>query len=549
MTIARPYQSAALDKVDEHHVKRRGCIVVLPTGAGKTLVGALHIMRVRAVDPTATFLFLQHTEELIEQNMATVATVTGLKCTIVKGAQDDWSGDVVFASVPTLARPKRLQEMPSFTNLVVDECHHSAAAGWERVIKKARAKNPRQRTLGLSATPDRGDGMPLPRELGDIVFKVFIQELIDLGHLVPPRAYSVSLGDAQERIGRLGKSSKGEGDQSEVAKILDTPAYNKAVVEQWLVRAKGRPTVAFCSTVEHARHVAEAFREAGVRAAAVDYADKEERRRILADFKAGRLDVVTNCLLLTEGFDYQPTSCVIVLRAMIHVSTFIQALGRALRVVDAERFPGVIKYDAVCLDYSGAAERHQELDESTTLHTSRIAIDDFEAKDDPLQPSMLPANDDDEIEEFIPVLNEIDLGRSQFRWTDIHGDGRTLLASGLSGFATVFRAGDQWMALGQEKDGPIHIMHHGARAHAFAAACDWIRTVEKDDRVVGNRRWLDNAATDGQKAALRRNGVPEQMIAGMGRYEASCRIVHSMMGKKVRKAALDYLAQIPSKAA
>ena len=544
MTIARPYQTTALDTVDGHHAKRRGCIVVLPTGAGKTLVGALHILRVRTAHPDSTFLFLQHTEELLEQNMATVAAVTGLRCTIVKGIEDDWSGDVVFASVPTLAQPKRLESMRSFTNMVVDECHHSAAKGWERVLKKARVRNQKLRTLGLSATPERGDGLPLPKELGDIVFKVFIQELIDLGHLVPPRAYSVSLGDAQERIGRLGKSSKGEGDQSEVAKILDTPAYNKAVVEQWLARAKGRPTVAFCSTVEHARHVAEAFREAGVRAAAVDYADKKERRRVIAAYKAGELDVITNCLLLTEGFDHQPTSCVIVLRAMIHVSTFIQALGRALRVVDAERYPGVIKWDAICLDYSGAADRHSELDESTKLATTAISIDDFEAKDDgPLQPSMLPANDDEDEEEFVPVLHQVDLSRSQFRWTDIHGDGRTLLASGLNGFATVFKAGDQWMALGQEKDGPIHIMHHGARAHAFAAACDWIRMVEKDDRAVGNRRWLDNAPTEGQRAALRRNGVDERRIAAMGRYEASCHITHSMAKNRVKAAARAHIAK------
>lgn len=549
MAIARPYQNSALDKIDAHHEKRRGCIVVLPTGAGKTLVGALHIMRARARDPEATFLFLQHTEELIEQNMATVAAVTGLRCTIVKGAQEDWTGDVVFASVPTLTREARLKRMPAVSNLIVDECHHSAADGWNRVLSKARVRNQKLRTLGLSATPERGDGMPLPKELGDIVFKVFIQELIDLGHLVPPRAYSVSLGDAQQRIGKLGKSSTGEGDQSKVAEILNTPRYNKAIVEQWLARAKGRPTVAFCSTIQHAKDVAEAFREAGVRAAAVDYNDKEGRRRVLAAYKAGELDVVTNCLLLTEGFDYQPTGCVIILRAMIHVSTFIQALGRALRVVDAERYPGVIKYDAICLDYSGAAERHQELDEQTTLKAVRISIDDFEAKDEMLQPSMLPANDDEEVDDFVPMLNEIDLGKSQFRWTDIHGDGRTLLASGMSGYATVFKAGDQWMALGQEKDGDIHIMHHGARAHAFAAACDWIRMVEKDDRVVGNRRWLDNAATDGQRSALRRSGIDEGQLRTMGRYEASCRIVHSMVANRVRNAARRHLAGITAKAA
>lgn len=548
MTIARPYQDTALNVVDDNHARDKDCIVVLPTGAGKTLVGALHILRVRIGNPTATFLFLQHTEELIEQNMATVAAVTGLHCTIVKGPIDDWSGDVVFASVPTLTREARLASMKACTNLIVDECHHSAATGWERVIRRAREVSPSQRALSLSATPDRADGLPLPPELGDIVYRVYVQELIDLGHLVQPRAFSVSLGDTKQRIALLGNKAKGEGDQSEVAKILDTPKYNKAVVEQWLARAKGRPTVAFCSTVEHAKHVAEAFCAAGVRAAAVDYRDQEERRRVIAAYKDGELDVITNCLLLTEGFDYQPTSCVIVLRAMIHVSTFMQALGRALRVVDAERYPGVIKWDAICLDYSGAAERHQQLDESTVLPTAIIDIDDFESH--AVEPREHEAdNDDDDDDDFAPELREIDLANAQFRWTDIHGDGRTLLASGLRGYATIFKAGGQWMAVGQEKDKEAHIVHHGAQYHAFAAACDWIRLVETDDRAVGNRRWLDNKPSDGQKKVLRNMGLRDTNIETMTRYEASCQITYSMAKKDVLQVARQHLEKATKKAA
>lgn len=549
MTIARPYQKEALVVVDGHHLSKRACIVVLPTGAGKTLVGALHILDVLKRNPDATFIFLQHTEELIEQNKATVEAVTGLRCTVVKGMEEDWTGTVVFVSVPTLARPARLERMPAVSNMIVDECHHSAADGWNRILTKARVRNQKLRTLGLSATPERGDGKPLPKELGKIVYKVFIQDLIDLGHLVPPRAFSVSLGDSQERIGKLSKSSMGEGDQSKVAEILNTPAYNKAVVAQWMARAKGRPTVAFCSTVQHAKDVAEAFREAGVRAEAIDYADKEGRRSILAKYKAGELDVVTNCLLLTEGFDHQPTGCVIVLRAMIHVSTFIQALGRMLRVVDAERFPGVIKHDGVCLDFAGAAARHAELDERTTISPHMITVDDLKERESDGQGALMPANDDEEIEDFAPTLHEVDLSRSQFRWTDIHGDGRTLLASGMCGYATVFKAGEEWMALGQEKDGPMHIVHHGARAHAFAAASDWIRTIEKSDQAVGNRRWLDNLPTDGQLSALRRMRIDPVRISNMSRYEASCHIVYGAVRRKVKDAARMHLERGRAKAA
>ena len=233
---------------------------------------------------------------------------------------------------------------------------------------------------------------------------------------------------------------------------------------------------------------------------------------------------------------------------MIHVSTFMQALGRALRVVDAERYPGVIKWDAICLDYSGAAERHQQLDESTVLPTAIIDIDDFESH--AVEPREHEAdNDDDDDDDFAPELREIDLANAQFRWTDIHGDGRTLLASGLRGYATIFKAGGQWMAVGQEKDKEAHIVHHGAQYHAFAAACDWIRLVETDDRAVGNRRWLDNKPSDGQKKVLRNMGLRDTNIETMTRYEASCQITYSMAKKDVLQVARQHLEKATKKAA
>lgn len=544
MAIPRPYQDEAVTKAVDHLVKRRAATLVLPTGAGKTAIAAFFILRVLMDNPQATFLCLQHTEELVSQNKETIEQVTGIKCSVVMGDSNDWSGKAVFASVPTLSKAKRLLDLGAYSHMIVDECHHSAADSWLRVIHRATKRNPKLRILALSATPDRGDGKPLPKALGKIVHRVYIQELIDQGHLVPPRAFSVVMGDAVDRISGLRGKDAGAGDQTEVAKILDTKIYNEAVVAQWKARALGRPTIAFCSTVEHAKHVAEAFNAAGVPAAAIDHKDKAGRRQAIADYKAGKIKILTNCLLLTEGFDFVPTSCVVVLRAMLHPSTFIQALGRALRVVDAVRFPGVVKYDAVCLDFSGAASRHADLDTATILPRDVVDLHDLAANDDePVTREVAVAAEPANVEDtFVPTLEAVNLVASQFRWTDIHGDGRTLLASGLSGFAALCPAGAHWVAFGREWEGEVTILHYGARGTAFAAASDWIRLYEKDDRATGNRRWLNDPVTDKQARLLQAKGYKKADVDLMNKYEASCQITYINERERVLKGIRDYLA-------
>ncbi len=153
--LARPYQSTSLEKARKRIRRDRRAVLVLPTGAGKTFVAALWIKerKEKAGHQKRRFLVLQHTKELVVQNLRTIEKVTGLKCSIVMGKKNDWSGDVVFANVPTLARYDRLAQMGEFTDLVVDECHHSAAPGWERIIRQALYNNQDTIVLGMSATP------------------------------------------------------------------------------------------------------------------------------------------------------------------------------------------------------------------------------------------------------------------------------------------------------------------------------------------------------------------------------------------------------------
>ena len=124
---------------------------------------------------------------------------------------------------------------------------------------------------------------------------------------------------------------------------------NDRVVEEWKNVAADRLTVVFCSTVAHAEHVAATYEAAGVSAAVVhgDMPDKA-RADVLAAFDQGAIRVLVNVAVLVEGWDCQPASCIILLRPSSYKSTMIQMIGRGLRKVDPEKYPGVQKDD--CID-------------------------------------------------------------------------------------------------------------------------------------------------------------------------------------------------------
>ena len=137
---------------------------------------------------------LQHTDELIEQNRTAIGAITGLPVSVVKAGQDDWSGRVVFGSVQTLARANRRARMAAVSHLVIDECHRAAADSYQAVIGHARALRSDIKLLGLSATPERGDGRSLRRTFSNVAYQVEIGTLIEQGILVPPRTFTIDLG-------------------------------------------------------------------------------------------------------------------------------------------------------------------------------------------------------------------------------------------------------------------------------------------------------------------------------------------------------------------
>ena len=158
----------------------------------------------------------------------------------------------------------------------------------------------------------RGDGKGLRPLFSNIADQVKMSEVIRDGHLVPPRTFVVDVGTQDDLSGV--KQTAHEFDMTAVANIMDKANINDAVVKHWQEKAGDRKTIVFCSTVDHAHHVCEHFLQANINAAVIHGGlSSTERKSLLHDFDHGDLQVLLNCFVLTEGFDSQPVSCVVLL--------------------------------------------------------------------------------------------------------------------------------------------------------------------------------------------------------------------------------------------
>jgi superfamily II DNA or RNA helicase len=421
--------------------------------------------------------------------------------------------------------------MPTLDLLVIDEAHHASSPTYRAVIDSVLARNPRAGICGLTATPNRGDGKGLREVFSNVADQITLGEMIAAGHLVPPRTFVIDVG-VQDALRHVRRTAM-DFDMDEVASILDKRLITEAVIKHWKANASSRKTIVFCSTVAHAQNVCDAFVDAGVHAVLVhgELSDSDRKAR-LADYETGRAQVVVNVAVLTEGYDYTPTSCVVLLRPSSYKSTFIQMVGRGLRTVDPEEFPGVIKTECIVLDFGTASLMHGSIEQEINLdgHQSE---GDAPTKDCPDCGAIVPLTCMEcplcgYVWERAPqelgvladfVMSEIDLlKRSNFRWCDLFGHDDALMATGFNAWGGIFFLNGRWHAVGGGKDLRPHLLAVGERTVCMAKADDWLNDHESADSAYKTRRWLNEPPTEKQ---LRY--IPEQMRAdfGMTRYQAS----------------------------
>lgn len=359
----RKYQEAAIEAVEDaigDGVQRPA--VVLPTGMGKTVIFA-HLIRDRLRAYGGRALVMVHREELITQAAAKLKEADpSLTVGVIKGPRDERDVDVIIGSVQTLAR--RLGTLAGLANLViVDECHHASAETWVAVLENLgcfSASGPP--AVGFTATMVRADAKGLGNVWDRVVFRKDILDGISQGFLANVRGKVVQVdGMSLEEV----RVSNGDYAAQPLAEMLITSGALAATAEAYLEHAPGQSAVLFAPTVQAAELFAEAFQDAGVPALPVfGDLDPQLRRDRLRAFEAGALQVITNPMLLVEGWDSPRASVAIIARPTRSPGLYVQMVGRVLRP-----YPG--KEEALVLDLAGATAANR-LATLADLSTERI---------------------------------------------------------------------------------------------------------------------------------------------------------------------------------
>ena len=336
----RPYQQNVFDAVEIGWDSFSKQLVVLPTGGGKTIVFSK--LAKAEHDRGGRTLILAHREELIDQAIEKLHRSTGIMAQKEKAEfSASLSASVVVASVQSMIR--RLEKWPAdhFGLVVADEAHHCISDSWQTVLRHFDGA---ANVLGVTATPDRGDRKNLGKYFENVAAEVSLLDLINDNFLSRIQVKSVPL-----EIDLTGvRQTAGDYNDADLGDAL-TP-YLGAIARAIREHASFRRVLAFLPLRATSRAFVEACQAEGLSAGHID-GDSPDRKEILKRFASNEFDVLSNAMLLTEGFDDPGIDCVIVLRPTRSRSLYAQMIGRGTRISEH-------KENLLLLDFLWMHEKH-----------------------------------------------------------------------------------------------------------------------------------------------------------------------------------------------
>ncbi len=350
----RPYQQKGVDELRASfrsgHVSP---LYILPTGGGKTFVFCYVTEGATALGRSV--LILVHRKELLIQSSMSLANI-GIRHRLT--AQDkhvreaiglhveeyadsfvDMAARASIASVDTIIR--RLDKMPVPDLLICDEGHHATRGNkWGVVISYFKQKNPDMRMLSVTATGNRGDGKGLGVQADgfadDVIEGPTPRELIDDGYLKQPKVFA-----PPSVIDLVGVRLNSEGDYNakQLAERVDKPSITGDTVQHYARICPHWPAIAFCVSIEHAKHVAAEFCAAGFDFRVIDGTMHDaQRRNLIRALARGKIDGLTSCDIISEGTDIPIVAVGIKLRPTKSEGLNRQQDGRTLRPIYADGF-------------------------------------------------------------------------------------------------------------------------------------------------------------------------------------------------------------------
>ena len=341
--ILRDYQEECVNTIIDYAKTKKVLkqVIVLATGLGKTIVFGHLPSKVKAKGKKT--LILAHREELLTQAKDRLLMIDpSLRIGIEQGDNiiaNDLHLDVLIASVQTLGRKgsARIKKFnpEDYGLIIIDECHHATATTYKNILEHFDLIKGAQKTaharilLGVTATPNRSDHVGLDEVFDELVYSYTLKQGIDNGYLSNIKAYTVTTATDISKV----KTHMGDFAEKELAETINNDERNELIVSTYIEKFKDSKALLFASSVAHTEDITEMFKSAGVKAEYIlGSTKKEDRSRILAEFKTGKIKVLCNCAVLTEGFDEPSIATILMARPTKSSVAYSQMVGRGTRL-------------------------------------------------------------------------------------------------------------------------------------------------------------------------------------------------------------------------
>lgn len=365
----RPYQQDVKDKIFTLWKSEKNVMLQMPTGAGKTILFSSVINDIIKV-PDSKILIIAHRKELLDQISSHLSKYNIEHGIIASNKKRSLEKNVQVASIQTLTHKNNEEITKSFVPdfIVIDEAHHTLANTYDQLWKFY----PRSWKLGVTATPCRINGAPFTNHFSELISSLSVKELIEKGFLSDYTFYTENPdSDLSKAILSIKKkSSTGDYRINDLLQNLNVERHVKKLVLSYSTYANGLKGIVYCISIEHAHNICEAYKNIGVVAEYIDSkTPKTEREQIVQDFKDGKIQVLVNVDIFSEGFDCPDVEFIQMARPTWSLSKYMQQVGRGLRTS-----PG--KDKTIILDNAGMYARFG-LPSDTRLWNATFAGVDF----------------------------------------------------------------------------------------------------------------------------------------------------------------------------
>lgn len=339
-TNLRAHQKEAKKKIFEAWDKYDSVMLQMPTGTGKTylftsLINDL-LCHYKSVHKEINILVVAHRTELLDQISSTLSRF-GIAHGFIQGAREQqlWKR-VQVGSIMSLLTEKNYNNVSrqKFDYIIVDEAHHSLADTYVKLFKMF----PEAKKLGVTATPWRLNHESFLSLYQHLIVSPQVSWFINNGLLSDFDYVSIKPNsEIQRLVDNSEVSQTGDFANADLDNTFNNQRIRSKLYESYEKFAKGRRGIIYAINKRHAAKIAELYSSRGVEAVAIDCdTPKEMRQDLIRSFKEGKIQVLVNVDIFTEGFDCPSVSFIQLARPTKSLALYIQQVGRGLRIVEGK---------------------------------------------------------------------------------------------------------------------------------------------------------------------------------------------------------------------